>query len=86
MDKISIRFDPTDNSLIVWFDDPEKMAYLSPIEADTPGDFHLIKAEDGRVIGFECQFYQLRPGSVSVELETARMLFESGLLGQTSKS
>jgi hypothetical protein len=81
MDKIRIHFDPTDNSLLVWFDDAEKMAYLSPIEEDTPGDFHLIKAEDGRVIGFECQFYHLRPGSVSVEVETSRMMLESGLLG-----
>ena len=79
MDKIKIHFDPTDNALIVWFDDPAKMAYLSPIEEDTPGDFHLIRAEDGRVIGFKCQFYHLRPGSVAVELETARLLAEHGL-------
>lgn len=86
MDKISIQFDPTDNSLKVWFDDPEQMAYLSPIEENTPGDFHFIKAEDGRVIGFECQFYQLQPGSVSVELETARLLLEQGIVGQRSSS
>ncbi|HVU14339.1 MAG TPA: hypothetical protein VHD90_23840 [Phototrophicaceae bacterium] len=76
MDKIKIHFDPTDNSLIIWFDEPEKMAYLSPIEENTPGEFHLIKAENGQVIGIECQFYQLRPGSVSVELETARFILE----------
>lgn len=79
MDKIKIHFDPTDNSLIVWFDDPQKMAYLSPIEEDTPGDFHFIKAEDGRVIGFECLFYNLPPGHISVELETARLLLEQQL-------
>ncbi len=84
MDKIKIHFDPTDNTLQVWFDDPQKMVYLSPIEEDTPGDFHLIKAEDGRVIGLECQFYHLQPGSVAVELETARLLFESGMLGHVS--
>lgn len=81
MDKIKVHFDPTDNSLIIWFDDSEKMAYLSPIEEDTPGDFHLIKAEDGRVIGIECQFYGIPAGSISLDVETARLLIESGLLG-----
>ena len=74
MDKISIRFDPTDNTLIVWFDEPQHMAYLSPIEEEAPGDLHLIKNDAGQVIGFECQFYQITPGSLSVEMETAPML------------
>lgn len=76
MDKIRIRFDPTDNSLRVMFEDPESMTYLSPIEEDTPGDFHLIKNESGQVIGFEAMLYHLRPGSVSVELETAPLITE----------
>ncbi len=84
MDKIKVHFDPTDNSLIIWFDTPEKMAYLSPIEEDTPGDFHLIKAEDGRVIGIECQFYGLPSGSIALDVETARLLIESGMPGQLS--
>lgn len=71
-----IHFDPNDNSLIVWFDDPQTMAYLSPIEDDTPGDFHLIKNEAGQVIGAEFQFYHLRPGSVSLEVETASLFVE----------
>ncbi len=81
MDKIKIRFDPTDNSLIIWFDEPEKMAYLSPIEENTPGEFHLIKAENGQVIGIECQFYGLPSGSIALDVETARLLHESGILG-----
>jgi hypothetical protein len=76
MEKIKIRFDPTDNTLTVWFDDPQKMAYLSPIEEDAPGDLHLIKNEAGQVIGFECQFYHLAPGSLPVEVETAPLLLE----------
>lgn len=74
MDKLKIRFDPTDNTLIVWFDDPSAMAYLSPIEEEAPGELHLIKNEAGQVIGFECQFYQYPSGSVSVELETTPLL------------
>ncbi len=73
MDRIKIHFDPTDNSLIVWSDEPKNMAYLSPLEEDAPGDLHLIKNETGQVIGFESQFYHLRPGSIAVELEIARL-------------
>jgi hypothetical protein len=74
MEKIRIQFDPTDNSLLIWFDHPQAMAYLSPIEEDTPGDFHFIKNELGQVIGLECLFYHLRPGSLPIEIETAPML------------
>lgn len=74
MDKIKIHFDPTANTLIIWFDDPNAMAYLSPIEEDTPGDFHLIKNEAGQVIGLECSFYHLRPGSLPIDFETAPLL------------
>jgi hypothetical protein len=74
MEKIKIHFDPSDNSLIIWFDDPQEMAYLSPIEEDTPGDFHIIKNEEGQVIGLECNFYHLPPGSLPIELETAPMM------------
>lgn len=73
MDKIKLRFDPTDNTLQVWFDDPQRMAYLSPLEGDTPGDLFLVKDEAGRVIGLECQFYHLPPGSVAVELDSASL-------------
>ncbi len=75
MEKISIHFDPSDNSLIIWFDKPQTMAYLTPIEEETPGDFHLIKNEAGQVIGIECMFYNLAPGSLPVELETAPIMF-----------
>ena len=74
MDKIKIHFDPTDNSLIIWFDSPQDMAYLSPIEEDTPGELFLIKNEAGQVIGIECQFYHLRPGSLPIEVETTPIL------------
>jgi hypothetical protein len=50
MEKIKIQFDPNDNSLLIWFADPQQMAYLSPIEEDTPSDFHIIKDEAGKVI------------------------------------
>jgi hypothetical protein len=76
MEKIKIRFDPTDNSLFVWFADPEQMAYLTPIEEDAPGDMHLIRSEDGKVIGFECRFYQLAPGQLRLETETAALLWD----------
>lgn len=76
MEKVKVLFDPNDNSLIVWFDDPQTMAYLSPIEEDTPGEFHLIRNEAGQVIGAEFQFYHLRPGSVSIEAETAPLFIE----------
>ncbi|MCX6044683.1 MAG: DUF2283 domain-containing protein [Chloroflexi bacterium] len=74
MEKIKIRFDPTDNTLQVWFADPQTMAYLSPLQEEANGDLHLIKNEAGEVIGFECQFYQIKPGQLTVELETAPLL------------
>ncbi|CAN5722243.1 hypothetical protein BH10CHL1_BH10CHL1_00890 [soil metagenome] len=74
MEKIKIRFDPTDNTLQVWFADPQTMAYLSPLQEEANGDLHLIKNEAGAVIGFECQFYQIKPGQLTVELETAPLL------------
>lgn len=74
MDKIKIRFDPTDNTLQVWFADPQDMAYLSPIEEESAGELHLIKNEAGQIIGFECQFYGTIPGSLAVDMETAPML------------
>ncbi len=74
MDKLKLRFDPTDNTLQVWFDDPQSMAYLSPIEENTPGDFHFIKNEAGQVIGLELQFYAIPPGQLQIELETAPLL------------
>lgn len=74
MEKIKIRFDPTDNTLQVWFADPQTMAYLSPLQEEANGDLHLIKNEAGQVIGFECQFYQIKPGQLTVELETAPLL------------
>jgi len=74
VDKIKIRFDPTNNTLIVWFTDPAQMAYLTPIEEETPGDFHLIKNDDGEVIGIECQFYHIGAGEMAVEFVSAPLL------------
>ncbi len=74
MDKIRVRFDPTDNTLQVFFGDPGKMAYLSPIDDDTPEDVFLIKDEDNRVIGFEGHFYHLEPGTLPIEMETMPLL------------
>ncbi|MBE2182555.1 MAG: hypothetical protein IAE89_03930 [Anaerolineae bacterium] len=74
MEKIKMRFDPTDNSLMIWFDDPRQMAYLSPIEEKSSGDLHFIKNEADEIMGIECQFYQYSPGSISVELETTPIL------------
>jgi len=76
MDKLKIRFDPTDNTLFIWFADPEAMAYLSPIEEETPGDFHFIKNEAGEVIGIECQFYHLAAGQLPIEWENAPLRSE----------
>lgn len=70
MEKIKIEFDPSDNTLIIWFDEPANMAYLSPIEEETPADMHFIKNEAGQVIGIECMFYHLAPGSLPVQFET----------------
>ncbi len=52
------------------------------MEEDTPGDFHLIKNEAGQVIGAEFQFYHLRPGSISLEVETAPLVIEQLLAMQ----
>lgn len=74
MDKISVRFDPTDNTLQVFFGDPGKMAYLSPVDEVTPEDVFLIKDGDDRVIGFEGHFYHLEPGAPPVEFEMMPLL------------
>ena len=50
------------------------MAYLSPIEEEAEGDLHLIKHELGQAVGFECQFYQISPGQLIVEMETMPLL------------
>lgn len=69
MAKVTIRVDPTVNSLVVWFDDPQKMAYLSPVE-ECEQDLSLIKTEEGQVIGMELYFFGLTPGDIQVQLET----------------
>jgi hypothetical protein len=74
MDKIRIRFDPSDNTLVVWFDDPKMMSYLSPIEEESEGELHLIKNEAGQVIGLECQFYHLPAGSLGLETENSPLI------------
>lgn len=51
-----------------------KMAYLSPIDDDTPEDVFLIKDEDDRVIGFEGHFYHLQPGALPVEWVTMPLI------------
>ncbi len=76
MDKIKIRFEPTNNTLLIWFDNPEKMSHLSPIEDKTPGDFHLIKDENDQVIGIECQFYHIAAGTIALDVENAPLLFQ----------
>ena len=79
MEKVKVRFDSTDNSLFVWFDNPEQMAYLTPIEEDAPADLNLIRNEEGQVIGIECRFYQLAPGQLQLETETAALLLSEVL-------
>lgn len=74
MDRIKIRFDPTDNTLIVWLDEPQQMAYLSPIDEEAPGDLHFIKNDEGAVIGFECHFYHIASGQIALEIENAPQL------------
>jgi hypothetical protein len=78
MDKMKIRFDPTDNTLQVWFASPQAMSHLSPIEEDTPGDFHLIKNDQGQVIGLECQLYHIPAGQLQIDFETAPLLPKNG--------
>lgn len=67
MEKIKINFDSENNTLIIWFDTPEQMAYLSPIDEATPGDWHLIKRENDTVIGLECQLYHIPSGCLEIE-------------------
>jgi len=70
MEKITVRYEPTTNTVQLLFADVRQMAYLSPIEDKTPGDFHLMKNEAGEVMGIECMFYHLPPGSFSLDIET----------------
>ena len=76
MDKIRVRFDPTGNTLQVFFGDPKNRAYLSPIDDDTPEDVFLIKDKEDQVIGFEGHFYHLEPG-LPIEMETMPLLTQA---------
>lgn len=73
MEQIKLTFDSNNNTLMLWFDDPSEMAYLSPIDEDTPGDWHLLKSEDGQVIGLECQLYHKPLGSFLLDIEQVVM-------------
>jgi len=81
MAKVKIQVDPSVNSLIVWFDDPQKMAYLSPIE-ESRQDLSLIKTEDGEVIGIEVYFHGDVPGTLQVALDTLPYVSVDALLGR----
>ncbi len=49
MEEVKIYYDRIGNSLIVWFDDPQKEAISEEFDEDTV----LMKDKDGRVIGVE---------------------------------
>lgn len=68
MEKVRVYYDRTGNSLIVWFDDPQREHVAEEID----DDMILMKDEQGRVIGFERLNYQTkeeREGQASVPVE-----------------
>ena len=54
MDKIKVVHDTVGNTLTVWLDDPAK----EHVCEETADEVVLIKAANGRVIGFEMLNYQ----------------------------
>ncbi len=68
MDEIKVFYDRTGNSLIVWFDDPQKEAIAEEFDEDVV----LMKDKDGRVIGIErMNFKQVESGKLRWAFEEA---------------
>jgi hypothetical protein len=63
MDKVSVYFDRTGNTLTVWFDAPAKEHYCEEIADDTV----IMKDRRGRVIEFERMNYLTRKQQLSHE-------------------
>lgn len=71
MEKIKMYYDPTGNTLSVWFDDP-KRAFISE---ETGEETILVKDKDDNVIGFEKLNYSLPTShkTFSIPVEIARV-------------
>jgi Protein of unknown function (DUF2283) len=63
MDKVSVYFDRTGNTLTVWFDSPAKEHICEEIADDTV----IMKDRRGRVVGFERLNYLSRKQRQSQE-------------------
>lgn len=68
--RVKIIFDPSVNSLTVWFGSPG-VDYVATQLAD---DLVILKNADGDVLGFEKHFFAAAPGEVNVQLETLSLL------------
>ncbi len=66
MDKVRIFYDHEGESLVVWFDDPEK----ETIAEEAGDEVILMKDRTGRVIGFEkLNFRASDPDRIEVAVE-----------------
>lgn len=66
MDKVKILYDHEGQTLVVWFDDPEKESTAE----ETGDEVILTKDRTGRVIGFEkLNFRVSDPEKIEVALE-----------------
>ncbi len=77
MAQVKIIFDPSVNSLTVWFDNPSS----EDVSTDLDNDVLLMKNKDNEVIGVEKHFFNLPPGSVQVQFETLELRSQDDLAG-----
>ncbi len=80
MEKVKISFDPSVNSLIIWFGNPEEMDYLSPVDDDD--ELMLIKNRAGEIIGIERHFFSVPPGNMTIQVETMPFMTQDEMTGR----
>ncbi len=66
MDKIKVIYDEAGGTLTVWFDDPQK----EHVCEETRDEVILMKAADGRIIGFEMLHYKPLANQKGLSVET----------------
>ncbi len=74
--RVKVIFDPSVNSLTVWFGNPAADYVATQIE----DDLVVMKDSTGRVLGFEKHFFTAAPGEVHVQLETLSLMHPEDVL------
>lgn len=74
--QIKVIFDPSVNSLTVWFGNPAD----EDVATQVKDDLILMKDKDGTIIGFEKHLFAVPPGHVQVQFETLPLLSRAEIM------